>query len=263
MIVPGLSLTPTATTTTPRGAQRPRATRRPQPTDDATTTARTTPRDHAIEVSGGSSSCRLTTVPLTSATADGAADHHAAGVEPSSSASHGHGHSDESASSSATTATDAAGTADVPAWPRPWDPTSPIDFSGVPGVDPWSNRPAPNNSPPIPCVTCRRSPTSPPLAALGYRSIGDSSTGFEHYVNGGYIADDKFLDPAAPESLVYEVDGDDRTLVSAMFIAKRHGPSTIPALVEVGGPLMQWHVHLTPVLGARRQRSGRGEIGTG
>ena len=32
-----------------------------------------------------------------------------------------------------------------------------------------------------------------------------------------------FLDPNKPESLVYQVDGDARTLVSAMFIAKDMG----------------------------------------
>ena len=57
------------------------------------------------------------------------------------------------------------------------------------------------------------------VGALGYRSIGDSSTGFEHYINPGLIFDDVLLDPSQPESLVYQVDGSQRTLVSAMFIA--------------------------------------------
>jgi hypothetical protein len=42
--------------------------------------------------------------------------------------------------------------------------------------------------------------------------------------------------------LVYRVDGDDRTLVSAMFIAART-PIDDPTLTEFAGPLMQWHVH--------------------
>jgi len=51
-----------------------------------------------------------------------------------------------------------------------------------------------------------------------------------------------FLDPNKPESLVYQVDGDKRTLVSAMFGA--NGMSlTDPKLLGWGGPLMQWHVH--------------------
>ena len=56
--------------------------------------------------------------------------------------------------------------------------------------------------------TCRSSPTSPRSAPLGFRSIGDAATGYEHYINIGYIGDDAFLDPTKPESLVYRVDGD-------------------------------------------------------
>ena len=80
------------------------------------------------------------------------------------------------------------------------------------------------------------------VGALGYRSIGDSSTGFEHYINPGLIFDDVWLDPSEPESLVYRVDGSQRTLVSAMFIANAR-PLDDPELVDYGGPLMQWHNH--------------------
>jgi len=80
------------------------------------------------------------------------------------------------------------------------------------------------------------------VAALGFRSIGDASTGFEHYINNTYIEDDKFLDPTAPESLVYAVDGDQRTLVSAMYIADDTAIDD-PLLTGFAGPLMQWHVH--------------------
>ena len=81
------------------------------------------------------------------------------------------------------------------------------------------------------------------LPALGFHSIGDAATGYEHYINIGYIGDDHFLDPNYPESLVYRVDGEQRTLVSAMYIAKET-PIDDPKLVGYGGPLMQWHVHL-------------------
>ncbi|HUF99019.1 MAG TPA: hypothetical protein VMM60_12895 [Ilumatobacter sp.] len=129
-----------------------------------------------------------------------------------------------------------------PAWPRPWDPTAAIDFSGVPGVTAGQLARAEQ----LAADTLRDLPAFADVStvsALGYRSIGDSSTGFEHYINVGYIADEKFLDPTAPESLVYQVDGDARTLVSAMFIAKNM-PMDDPALVDIGGPLMEWHVHL-------------------
>ena len=80
------------------------------------------------------------------------------------------------------------------------------------------------------------------VGALGFRSIGDAATGFEHYINPAFIGDDSFLDPNRPESLVYQVDGEARTLVSAMFIAKDMAIDD-PQLVDYGGPLMQWHVH--------------------
>lgn len=153
---------------------------------------------------------------------------------PTADASDGHAHSAGE--------TVAAVTATIPAWPRAWNPNAPIDFSGVPGVSSEQQARAEQ----LAADTLRDLPEFADVStigALGYRSIGDSSTGFEHYINGGYIADDKFLDPTAPESLVYEVDGDDRTLVSAMFIAKNM-PMDDPALIEIGGPLMQWHVHL-------------------
>ena len=80
------------------------------------------------------------------------------------------------------------------------------------------------------------------VGALGFTSIGDAANGFEHYINLAYILDDAFLDPNKPESLVYQVDGDKRTLVAAMLGAS--GMSlTDPKLVGWGGPLMQWHVH--------------------
>ena len=80
------------------------------------------------------------------------------------------------------------------------------------------------------------------LPALGFTSIGDAGSGFEHYVNSAYLNDDAFLDPNKPESLVYQVDGDKRTLVAAMF-ADAGKSLTDPQLVGWGGPLMQWHVH--------------------
>ncbi len=131
--------------------------------------------------------------------------------------------------------------ADISAWPRPWDPTGPIDFSGVEGVTAEQQARAEQ----LVVNTLRDLPAFADVesvGALGYRSIGDASTGHEHYINTDLINDDKFLDPTAPESLVYEVNGDERTLVSAMFIA-RQTPIDDPVLTDFAGPLMQWHVH--------------------
>ncbi len=193
----------------------------------------------------------------------GATDHHEAAADgsvailddhPDSQADDGHdhpaeastladGHESMSDASSAEHQHEASGDAasDAATWPRPWDPTGPIDFSDVEGVTPEQQARAEQlvtdslrDLPAFADVTS--------LGALGYKSIGDAATGFEHYVNYALLGDDKLLDPSAPESLVYEVDGDTRTLVSAMFIASST-PIDDPVLVDFGGPLMQWHVH--------------------
>ena len=72
---------------------------------------------------------------------------------------------------------------------------------------------------------------SPRIVALGYHTIGDAHTGFEHFVNWNLIADGRVLDPDYPESLVFKVDTDTgkKTLGGAMFMANpgephaRHG----------------------------------------
>ncbi len=130
---------------------------------------------------------------------------------------------------------------DTSTWPRPFDPTQPIDFAGVPGVTPEQQARAET----LVASTLQDLPQFADVTkvgALGFTSIGDAASGFEHYINFAYIRDDAFLDPNKPESLVYQVDGDKRTLVAAMFGAS--GMSlTDPKLVGWGGPLMQWHVH--------------------
>ena len=127
-------------------------------------------------------------------------------------------------------------------WPRPWDPaTDTIEFSGVDGVTAEQQSRAEQ----LVRDTLRDLPVFADVTTVGefgYQSIGDASTGFEHYVNYSLINDDTFLDPTQPESLVYRVDGDQRTLVSAMFIAGNR-PVDDPVLADFGGPLMQWHVH--------------------
>jgi hypothetical protein len=129
----------------------------------------------------------------------------------------------------------------LPTWPRPWDPDQPFDFSGIPGVTPAQQARAER-------LVIDTLGTLPQFADVttvgdrGYRSIGDSSTGFEHFINRDLIRDDVWLDPSAPESLVYRVDGDERVLVSAMFIVGGRAIND-PELVDFGGPLMEWHVH--------------------
>ncbi len=160
----------------------------------------------------------------------------------------GHTHDDtatEGAAAAGHTHDDAAahdhGATDPTAWPRPWDPTAPIDFSGVAGVTADQQGRAET----LAASTLADLPQFADvntIGAQGFFSIGDAGTGFEHWLNPAYIGDDSFLDPNKPESLVYQVDGDRKTLVSAMFIAKDMELDD-PTLADYGGPLMTWHVH--------------------
>jgi hypothetical protein len=76
----------------------------------------------------------------------------------------------------------------------------------------------------------------------GFHSIGDALTGDEHWIHWDWIDDNDYLDPAHPESLVYHVDGTGkRTLEAAMFLLPKK--FTFSNLPDVGGPLVQFHVH--------------------
>jgi hypothetical protein len=124
--------------------------------------------------------------------------------------------------------------------PHAYDPTKPIDLSGVDGVTPEQQARAEN----LIAITLNRLPKfSDPATAVaaGFHSIGDAGTGFEHYVNWSYINDDAVLDPDRPESIVYRAVGEQRTLVSAMFMLPEG--STLETVPDVGGRLTQWHIH--------------------
>jgi hypothetical protein len=77
--------------------------------------------------------------------------------------------------------------------------------------------------------------------AAGYRSIGDSITGDEHYTNWSYVNDGHILDPTRPESVVYEVRNGKQTAVAAMYSLPLG--SSFAEVPDVGGALTQWHVH--------------------
>jgi hypothetical protein len=124
--------------------------------------------------------------------------------------------------------------------PHPYDPELPIDLSGVAGVTPQQQARAEN----LIAVTLARLPrfTDPAFAeANGFHSIHDGQTGFEHYINTDYMRDADILDPDHPESLVYDVSGGHKRLVSAMFMLPPG--STLDDVPDLGGPLTQWHVH--------------------
>jgi hypothetical protein len=127
-------------------------------------------------------------------------------------------------------------------WPRAYDPAVGIDIGGVEGVSAEQESRAraliENTLDELP-----RWANYDDAVAQGWVSIGDERTGYEHLVNRRLIVDDKFLDPTAPESLVYKAEGSKRTLVSAMFMANVGVAIDDPTLTDFAGPLMQWHVH--------------------
>ena len=124
--------------------------------------------------------------------------------------------------------------------PKPYDPTKPIDLSGTPGVTPAEQARAEQ----LIRDTLRDTKKySRPQAAYadGYRSIGDASTGDEHYVKWAYANDGHILDSKRPESLVYERKNGTQFLAAAMYsLPPGSGFADVP---DVGGPLTQWHVH--------------------
>jgi hypothetical protein len=122
-----------------------------------------------------------------------------------------------------------------------YDPARPIDLSGVDGVTTEQQAFAEN----LVATNVVRLPqwADPAVAeAAGFHSIGDADTGHEHYVQWDWIDDDVWLDPDAPESLVYEPQPDgSKKLVSAMYMLPHD--ITLEEIPDYGGALMQWHIH--------------------
>jgi hypothetical protein len=124
--------------------------------------------------------------------------------------------------------------------PKPYDPTKPIDLGGESGVTKAEQTRAET----LLRATIKDLPqyADPATAeAHGYRSIGDSITGDEHYVNWSYANDGHILDPKRPESVVYERINGKQRAVAAMY-GMPFG-STFADVPDVGGALTQWHVH--------------------
>ena len=125
-------------------------------------------------------------------------------------------------------------------YPRPFDPALPIDLSGASGVSPEEQAQAEN----LVAVTLDRLPRyADPEAAIadGFVSIGDGFTGHEHVLNPAHLNDEHVLDPDYPESLVYELEDGEKTLVAAMFmLSQGQGIDDVP---DLGGALLPWYVH--------------------
>jgi hypothetical protein len=122
----------------------------------------------------------------------------------------------------------------------PFDPAAPIDLSGTPGVTPVQQAQAE-------LLLARTLQALPAFAdqaaaeAAGYHSIRDAMTGDEHLINWDAIDDQYILDPEHPESLVYDVRSGTPILEAAMFILP--DGYTLDDVPDIGGPLIQWHVH--------------------
>jgi hypothetical protein len=80
------------------------------------------------------------------------------------------------------------------------------------------------------------------VEAAGYNSIGDAGTGWEHFVNGAYLADAYEMDPTRVESIVFQVNPDGtKHLASAMYILSLG--KTMADVPDIAGELTTWHDH--------------------
>jgi len=84
-------------------------------------------------------------------------------------------------------------------------------------------------------------PNTTTLAAAGYVSAGDNSSGLQHWVNDAYSRDGRELDPSRIESFVVNVSSG-RT-VGAMFMLEPG--KTMASVPDIAGELTIWHVHPT------------------
>jgi hypothetical protein len=173
--------------------------------------------------------------------AEGAGANDAAAAAATDAAAPTHTHDSAAAPAAAAPSDTPVVTTAALGWPRPWDPSKPIDLSGVEGVTAAEQLRAMK----LVQDTLRDLPKySDPAAAIadGYTSIGDAGTGSEHFIKASLIEDNDLLDPAAPESIVYDVKNGQRTLAGAMYIASAR-PADDPTLTGFAGPLMTWHKH--------------------
>ena len=125
---------------------------------------------------------------------------------------------------------------------KAYDPTLPIDLSGTPGVTPHQQAEAEN----LIASTLDDLPhwKDPAVAEReGWHTIGDSVTGYEHYINLQAMNDGRILDSDHPESLVYELDRTTgkKQLVAAMYLLEPG--ATLDTTPDFGGKLLQWHIH--------------------
>jgi hypothetical protein len=85
-------------------------------------------------------------------------------------------------------------------------------------------------------------PDEAAVKAAGFMTIGDSATGFEHYVNWTYLLDSHEMDPNHIESVVLRVAEDGtKTVESAMYILSVG--KTMDDVPDIAGSLTTFHKH--------------------
>ena len=87
-----------------------------------------------------------------------------------------------------------------------------------------------------------RQALSAALRADGYVSIGDSGTGFEHFVNSAYLADGIELDVNKVESIVLQRQPDSSWILGAAMYILNNG-KTMNDVPEIAGTFTTWHDH--------------------
>jgi hypothetical protein len=133
--------------------------------------------------------------------------------------------------------------------PKPFTGTLPVDLGGVPGVTAAQQQSAED----LVTRTIQRLPQFADYTAAegrGWHTIGDDlgPGSFEHFINWPLVDDGRTLDPDAPESLVYQVQPDgSKKLAAAMYLLG--STSTFDDVPDVGGRLVQWHIHNNICLG--------------
>ena len=95
---------------------------------------------------------------------------------------------------------------------------------------------------PFTAITTGRNALASALNSAGFESIGDSGTGFEHYVNWTYYNDGIELDPTRIESVVLQkLSSGQWIAASAMYILNTG--KTMADAPDIAGSLTSWHDH--------------------
>jgi hypothetical protein len=95
---------------------------------------------------------------------------------------------------------------------------------------------------PFTAIKTGRTALAAALNAAGFESIGDSGTGFEHYVNWTYYNDGIELDPTRIEAVVLQKLSTGQWIAaSAMYIL--NPGKTMADAPDIAGSLTSWHDH--------------------